>query len=1083
MSVTIFFIENTRQLTVYQEKINLNRLLELLSEARNADPNNNLDLRSAAEKAAAPIPAIAVSKIKFTQCRFEKKIFTSNIKAIVTALENANAVTDLIFSKGCNIDSDIIKEFSKILLLVQSRIIQVTVEREALVKQNDFEIKFIPFLQLLLHEEWSKYFYQTWAIQLTGKASSELKNKVEKYNALVADINVWRFDFQIHNGACSIRMIVDGHPPFIAFINEQFSAWHEKGRALLNEMKRFIDEFKGAKNIEERNLAILLSDLREEVKDLIPHSRDANISSSEKHTYLRYAKLRETFQGVVQTLQLSGKLNPNVTLHADVFSMYSDSTIIEPQENQSTALKTMLLSLKASLFGFAAHLNAENITTPANKFFESAITENKIKAFLQELSALPLQSLSATSISNIGFQILYYFKLSFGTCTLEKYSIHYDKLAIDLIGQFKRLIEGNPYSHISKLIFTTFEDIMSFCDSSEFCTRIRDNINSILPLIKTSRDVEYNDASLIRNAYLDQMHIIMLYFSAMMARFNLLAESAHIKSLEQKLNFAATMAAGLGQVPANIALIQRLLDRNKVMFILGKDNTITVYNKFASRSQLDIVIALSNQLSQHEPQLHHEKVKIEKEVALLIKIYQHCLTALSSGCTNPEFLQQIETAKEKVARLQQIADEVKTPPLPAKKIKIVTKKEKPPLPKKKSIIQLPKPGEPMASKIESPQSTLCPDESSNYKFTFSNFEIIMPETLNIFFKALQEAMPMCRPVVFGEFVGDIMVQLTHPDLGLLILPKVQIGILSEDWQNVDLPKLRQIIPDLEDADFLANKYRGTFLNWKIDIYVQDAKHFDLNAFLCCRYINVNTFFLTPAGVVWDNHGYAHQDIQQKLVRFLPTITQFNEPQMLLDFIYALIKYKFNALQTDINFINKAATSLLNIPPTQLYQHFVKMFQAGMTARAFQIWLDTGVLKVLFPEVAMACGQSENTFNSYKLFFTQTDRLGKESKFDSLLLLSNIFKIAIQDEWLHSSRPDVTRWLEMKAATSNSPLIKSLGAASKAYLVQQIANRLQQFSATKVSTFAPALFGATHSAQATPQDKQINNKVHSTTAPR
>ncbi len=1117
MTITVFLKEQGRELVVTNERINLQKLFQVFEFAKTANPENDIVMRDKSK--SYPVNNNSITSIKFYSCQFDEEIFVSSANKIIAAIEENTNLASVIFSGQSNIDNEMAEKILKILFSVRSH--QVEVDFNHLEIKDGLQKNKIQLMSLY-NKQWMKGFQQSWEINLNDDAPEPLREKVASYNKLLAEISLWRFELMLHNANISAYTVQSRDQSFdivvpLTVINREYKGWYDKADKLIKKIKQLIKMFEDANSADEKNILILTYELLEEVKDLVVYTRDQGVSLEEKVIYARYLKTRETFRGTLQQAFADEKAGIAVN-HHEILEVYSDSSSRRSQY-ASIPLRTISVAVNSLLFSYLSRLRTEKKVTEAAAFYDVYCSQHEVDRFLKELSELPLTKLSTSTIYDIGLRLILLFKLNYTPC-MKQYASCNDLDATRLLEALKKLIEGNPHNHASKFIFCMLDGYLKINylltnESDEvqaFSKRIQSSVNAILPAIKDTHAVQFGESSCFRNERIDQMHIIMLHFNALRDRLSieeLVAKAnANPGSLALRLSFTQEIFQKMAQLrkdtlPANIKFIQSLFKarNNKIQDVFTTYITMSKVDVNLYRHEIIVENAVKAVYASFCMWVSHDefldptdKVQVlagtEERIAVtkeIYRCYKKILLALPV-----DYQGQRSFINDVLAQFITFELSRKPPALPAKKsstLFIANGIEKPAIPnrKKQNKVSLPMQSEPVAtsvqaevpSQVEEPSQLRCAFITPIYPVSIVSDSIVqVPDQLDKLFKSLQYAIPFSQPFVYGEFVATAMAQMFHPELGLLVSPAVKLVMFSNDWDNgEDFARLRQLIPDLVLIDYAAQKFRGTYLNWRVEITVCAPLFFARHEFLNRCYVNVNTLMMTPDGRIWDHFGTVIDDVKNKLVYFLPNRVQFNHPLMLLDLVNSVINLKFSTYQENIEYIKKSAFLLRTVHVATLFQYFAKMFQAGNTLVAFKLCYESGILAILLPEVVEAIHASPHGMKNFEDFFKMIDQNIKDEDLNPLLLLVDIMKIALQ----HLCNPTthiITDFVKLKVCSSASPLIISLDATQKQSLIFAVTGHLFAASAAifQASNASHALFGATSNNARQRQSLQVTSSA-------
>lgn len=1052
MTKTVFLKENQRELVVYNEKINLKNLEEIFALAKTADPALDKSVRD--KKKAYPPHEFAVTAIKFHSCEFEMEDFKANTPAIIEQIKQADKILGLSFSGNCNIDVGIAKKILKILLFVTSR--TVAIDFEALNISNVI-LKNSLQMMALYNTEWAKYFQTLWEVRWQGDIDATLTRKLKIYNELVRDISVWRFEFHLANAvlASYTAQRMDRQIQIVVpqgVVNEEFSPWYERATKLIKRIKGLLDEFGNAESKDEKSVVVLLHDLLGEITDLVVKVRDPDISYEEQIIYSRYLKTRETFRGALQFAHMEERVRAKTVDHEELFSIYAKSCN-RRSTHESVRLRILSLAVNSLLFNYAAKLNSEGKVEEAKKIYEGYCERGEVQLFLNQLEQLPLEKLSATTIYDIGLRLLVLFKVHYKRC-MENYSEEDKAVASQCLFELNRLMAANPHNHASRFIYLLLEKFLRFkqCSTDDadkeqaFYELMSETIRGMISIAQGTHVVEYSEESVLRCDRIDRMSLTQLGYKVLKNRLALEELALQIKS--QKLtaadkltrfkNFLHLYRQFEQSVTNNIAQLKELLAKRDHALIDAfsifetvppleanlqiqtsnlKKATLVMYGSFADWIEQDDYIDGNSNV--------RPVADSQQDIPATIDIYQQYKALLLTLDTN--YQPNISFIDNVIALLQQML----APPKLFEQSRI-------------------------AFDVESIQLPLVPAAKPSL---VSEKPVQMPEVLDNLFKAMQEAIPFSQPFAYGEFVTAAMVQVMHPNLNLTIPRRVKLVMFSVNWQGCDYDRLCELIPGLTQIDKLSQKYHSRLLDWDIEITVYHPSYFSKVEFIQRCYVDVNTLILTPNGRIWDHIGYAIESIGERLIRFLPNTHQFNHPLMLLEFIEAAVNYKFTTYQVEIERIRDCAASLLSLPPMRLFEHFFKLFQRGNTLSAFRWWLNTGVLDVMLPEVALMIRERPSLINAYEDFLTKIDAGDANMVLAPTILLADLIKLALIPQcnpMVHT----VINWVNDRIYTSCSPLLAVVAPDKKFHLIRYLTDCiLAGYFMPAVSNAQSTLYGS------------------------
>jgi putative nucleotidyltransferase with HDIG domain len=253
----------------------------------------------------------------------------------------------------------------------------------------------------------------------------------------------------------------------------------------------------------------------------------------------------------------------------------------------------------------------------------------------------------------------------------------------------------------------------------------------------------------------------------------------------------------------------------------------------------------------------------------------------------------------------------------------------------------------------------------------------------------------CEVYIVGGFVRDLILKREKNEIDFLVIVDGP-GFASEFAKKLGISKI-SIFKNFGTAHFKHNDYDLEFVGARKESYSRESRKPDVEAGTFDDDIDRRDFTINTLAVSINKKSFGKlfdkfdglADIENKIIKtpINPEITFNDDPLRILRAFRFAAQLNFKVDESILNAANKLRERLKIVSQERITDEFLKILKAPIPSIGLKLLQKTGVMEIIFPEVANLAGVEQRKDFHHKEVFIHTCKV-----------IDNISK-ATDDVWL------------------------------------------------------------------------------------
>jgi putative nucleotidyltransferase with HDIG domain len=253
----------------------------------------------------------------------------------------------------------------------------------------------------------------------------------------------------------------------------------------------------------------------------------------------------------------------------------------------------------------------------------------------------------------------------------------------------------------------------------------------------------------------------------------------------------------------------------------------------------------------------------------------------------------------------------------------------------------------------------------------------------------------CEVYIVGGFVRDLILKREKNEIDFLVIVDGP-GFASEFAKKLGISKI-SIFKNFGTAHFKHNDYDLEFVGARKESYSRESRKPDVEAGTFDDDIDRRDFTINTLAVSINKKSFGKlfdkfdglADIENKIIKtpINPEITFDDDPLRILRAFRFAAQLNFKVDESILNAANKLRERLKIVSQERITDEFLKILKAPIPSIGLKLLQKTGVMEIIFPEVANLAGVEQRKDFHHKEVFIHTCKV-----------IDNISK-ATDDVWL------------------------------------------------------------------------------------